>query len=359
MVKSPGTARCIHRRFVWNLITGVAIIALTAGCGRLGKKNKPQQRLATNYSKQARPPLKSNNPLFLATAHWAKQYQKRPSDPKAALNYAKNLKALGSKGKALSVLASAYQLNPANGELASEYGRLALDLGRSGVAEPLLNQAMKSRRTADWRVLSALGTLNAKRGDHKKAQSYYLTALRQKPDSASVVNNLALSYALDGKAGSAEDVLRNAVAKGYNTARIRQNLALVLGLQSKNSEAQMIAQAIPHSPKSGKNNKGLRSTIKPAQLASASAKTPKSRVRADRTTTVSLPARRPVTRAQRVAASALHELKSPKSAVTRTRKAAPGAKPVALASARKATQPGVNAPTSGKAPKQALGAVLP
>ena len=259
MVKSPGTVRCIHRRFAWKLLTGVAIIALTAGCGRLGKKNKPQQQLTANYTNQTRPPLKSNNPLFLATEHWAKQYQKKPSDPKVALNYAKNLKALGSKEKALSVLASSYRLNRGHGELASEYGRLALDLGRSGVAEPLLNQAMRSKKTADWLVLSALGTVNAKRSDHKKAQSYYLSALRQKPDSASVYNNLALSYALDGKAGNAENVLRNAVAKGHNTARIRQNLAMVLGLQSKNSEAQMITQADTGSQKKNKNSKGLLS----------------------------------------------------------------------------------------------------
>ena len=350
MVKSPVTVRCIHRRFAWNLLTGVAIIALTAGCGRLGKKNKPPQRLTANYTNQARPPLKTNNPLFLATEHWAKQYKKKPSDPKVAINYAMNLKALGSKEKALTVLASSYRLNQGHSELASEYGRLALDLGKSRVAEPLLNQAMRSKRTADWRVLSALGTVNAKRGDHKKAQSYYLAALRQKPASASVFNNLALSYALDGKAGNAEGVLRNAVAKGHNTTRIRQNLAMVLGLQSKNAEAQMIAQANTGSQKKNKNSNGLLSAAKPKQLASATAKIPNNRARTDRITTASLPARKPFNKTQQVAASALQELKNPKASVKRIRKMAPGAKPVNLTSASK---------VSTKKPKEVLGAGLP
>jgi Flp pilus assembly protein TadD len=282
--------------------------------------------------------------------HWAEQHRKRPADPKAALNYARNLKAIGSKAKAVSVLARTYQLNQGHGELASDYGRLALDLGRPQIAEPLLNQAMRSKRQADWRVLSALGTVNAKRGDHKKAQSYYMAALKKKPDSASVYNNLALSYALDGKAGEAENVLKKAVSKVQDTARIRQNLALVLELQNKSPEAQMIAQTGLAGKRVANNKNISRSLEKPVKVASATKETSKSRARADTITTASMPDRKPAIKTQRVAAKIQSKQIKTNSTRAHKGKPAPSAKPVKTASARKAVQPKPTAQAAKKVP---------
>jgi len=295
MVKSQGAVRSVHRRLAWKLLTGAAIIVLAAGCTRTGKKHAPGKQLAAfDYSKQGRrPALKPNHPLHIAATQWAREHQKKPANPVAALNYARTLKALGSKDKALEVLARTYQLNQGNNKLASEYGRLALDLGKVQMAEQLLNQAQRARGQTDWRVLSALGTVNAKRGKHKKAQSYYLAALRQKPDATSVFNNLALSYALDGRVGDAEDLLKRAVAKGHNTRRVRQNLVLVLGLQSKFGEAQKIAQADLNGDKVDNNVNFMREMVKPIKVASAKSATAKTkrkaRAKADTITTAALP----------------------------------------------------------------------
>ncbi len=56
----------------------------------------------------------------------------------------------------------------------------------------------------NWKTLSAQGTLAAKNGDHAKAQKYYQAALKKKPISSSVINYLALSYALDDRAKNVE-----------------------------------------------------------------------------------------------------------------------------------------------------------
>ncbi len=294
MVKSQGAARSVRHRLAWKLLTGAAIIVLAAGCTRTGKKHAPGKQLAAfDYTKQGRrPALRPNHPLHIAATRWAREHQKKPADPVAALNYARTLKALGAKDKALEVLARTYQLNRGNSKLASEYGRLALDLGKVQMAEQLLNQAHRARGQTDWRVLSALGTVNAKRGKHKKAQSYYLSALRQKPDATSVFNNLALSYALDGRVGDAEDLLKRAIAKGHNTRRVRQNLALVLGLQSKFGEAQKIAQADLNEDKIDNNVNFMRDMVKPTKVASAKSATAKTkrkaRARADTITTAAL-----------------------------------------------------------------------
>jgi hypothetical protein len=48
---------------------------------------------------------------------------------------------------------------------------------------------------------------------------------------------------LDGKAQNAEELLRKAVSSGHDEKRIRQNLALALGLQGKFAEARQYASA--------------------------------------------------------------------------------------------------------------------
>ncbi len=300
MVKSQGATRSVRHGLSWKLMAGAAILVLAAGCTRTSKKDSPQKRLAAfDYSKRAqRPALKPNHPLHIAATKWARVHQKKPADPAAALNYARTLKALGSKDKAMEVLARTYQLNPGHPKLTSEYGRLALDMGRVQMAEQLLNKAQRSKGQTDWRVLSALGTLNAKRGEHKKAQSFYLAALRQKPDATSVFNNLALSYALDGRVGDAEDLLKRAVAKGHNTRKVRQNLALVLGLQSKFGEAQQMAQTDLNGDKVDNNVNFMRDMVKTTKVASAKSVKPKTKgkdpAKTDRVTTAALPEKQKV-----------------------------------------------------------------
>ncbi|MCH8239783.1 MAG: tetratricopeptide repeat protein [Proteobacteria bacterium] len=298
MVKLQGEVCATHRKLCWKLMTVMAIASLAAGCANIGKKHTLTSQLSSiNYARQAqRPPLKPTHPLYLATTHWAGKHQKNPQDPTAALSYARNLKALGSREKALDVLARTYQLNPGHSELASEYGRMALSLGKVQLAEQLLNEASKDKRREDWKLLSALGTVNAKRGDHKKAQSYYLAALRKKPGATSVYNNLALSYALDGRAGDAETLLKKAISKGHNTPRVRQNLALVLGLQTKFGEATQMARADLSSDKAASDADYLKNMVKRTQIAIASKSAGKAKPKIDFTTTAALPAAKKTTR---------------------------------------------------------------
>lgn len=373
MVRSQGAARSVRRRLAWKLMAGAAILVLATGCNRTGKKDGPAKRLAAfDYSNQARrPALKPTNPLHIAATKWARAHQKNPSDPIAALNYARTLKAIGTKDRALEVLARSYQLNPGNAKLASEYGRLALDLGKVQMAEQLLNRAQRAKGQTDWRVLSALGTVNAKRGKHKKAQSYYLAALRQKPDATSVFNNLALSYALDGRVGDAEDLLKRAVSKGHNTRRVRQNLALVLGLQSKFGEAQKVAQADLTGDKIDNNASYMRDMVKTTKVARAKM-TAKDHTKTGAITTAALPKQK-----KKVAAAGKSTAQTPlprrkPSAPVKTASAAAKAKPTPKASrktqavkaqsrriAAKTAQPVVRHAPAAKATARNNTAVMP
>ena len=63
------------------------------------------------------------------------------------------------------------------------------------------------------------------------------------PDEPSVLSNLGLSYVLSKNLPKAEEVLRQAYATGRADARVRQNLALAIGLQGRFAEAEQIVRA--------------------------------------------------------------------------------------------------------------------
>lgn len=187
-------------------------------------------------------PMDAPKDAAAAVDYWSTAYGKNPHNEQAAISYAHALKADGSKDKALGILEQASFYNPDSKLLAGEEGRLALDLGQQDLAEKLLARANDPAHP-DWRVLNALGTLQAQKNDRAGAQGYFEKANRLAPNDPAVLNNLALSYALGGDAARAEALLRKAVASGTDVARIRQNLALVLGVEGKYDESQQVSAA--------------------------------------------------------------------------------------------------------------------
>jgi Flp pilus assembly protein TadD len=63
------------------------------------------------------------------------------------------------------------------------------------------------------------------------------------PGEPSVLSNLGLSYALSKDLTKAEETLRRAYGSAGADTRVRQNLALVVGLQGRFAEAESIARA--------------------------------------------------------------------------------------------------------------------
>jgi tetratricopeptide (TPR) repeat protein len=146
-------------------------------------------------------------------------------------------------------------------ELAGEYGRLALDLDQISLAKQLL-AAADSPTQPDWRIVSARGTVLAKEGKYDEAITYYERALTLAHDQPSILSNLALAYAMNGEPTRAEGMLRQASAADGNSPRIRQNLALVLGLQGKYDEAKLIASRDLSMDKATDNAAILRQVVK-------------------------------------------------------------------------------------------------
>jgi Flp pilus assembly protein TadD len=242
----------IDRRAGGALAAALTVAALLAACA--GQSGAPFAGPPVEQA-SATAPKTAGQPDDLAAA--AGTHQNNPTDPDAALAYARALRANNAKPEALAVLDRAAAAKPGDRRLQLERGLLALELGDAATAEKLLRQA-HDPKAPDWRLHSALGAALASRGKQQEAQVQLAKALALAPDQPGVLNNLALSYALDGKVAEAEQLLRKAQRSAGRTPQVQENLALVLGLRGRYEEARSAGQAALPPAKAEQNVAYLR-----------------------------------------------------------------------------------------------------
>jgi len=217
------------------LLTGVALAAAAlGGCKTIGSADttgsisSPAQRTEADWRREAET--------------LGDRFRANPRDPDVAIRYAQALRATGQRAQAAAVLETSALHNPENRALLGAYGRALADVGNFKQALEVLERA-HSPDQPDWRILSVQGAVMDQMGRHAEAQRYYASALKIVPDEPSVLSNLGLSYALSKDLRRAEETLRRAAAHGGADRRVRQNLALVVGLQGRFPEAESIARA--------------------------------------------------------------------------------------------------------------------
>lgn len=243
-------------------LAGLTASLLLSACSQTADLLPDAKVASKGDASEAAQPGAPQNELQKATAYWGQEFAKKPSELQPALNYARNLRALGEKQKALSVLQQAATFHDGDKDLASEYGRLALDLDQVNVAARMLEIADDPAKP-DWKVISARGTVLAKQGEYKQAIPYYERALSLSQNQPSVLNNLALAHAMGGDPKQAEDYLRRAsAAPNVDTAKMKQNLALVLGLQGRYDEAKSVTAGLPAAASGAQNVDVVRSIVK-------------------------------------------------------------------------------------------------
>jgi len=173
---------------------------------------------------------------------WGARYRANPGDAEAAIGYARALRATGERAQAVAVLEQASIRNPENRLLLGAFGRALADAGKYAQALSVLNRA-HTPDNPDWRVLNAQGAVLDQMGRHAEAQRHYSAALKIMPNEPDVLSNLGLSYALQKNLKQAEKTLRLAAAQRDANPTVRQNLALVVGLEGRFAEAKRIASA--------------------------------------------------------------------------------------------------------------------
>lgn len=224
-------------------LLALATALMLGACSQASEFGRSSDTTTAALSTGAQAADPNRSELEKATEYWGKEYQKDPRALKPALAYAKNLKAMGQKELALGVLQQSSIIHTQDRELASEYGRLALEAEQVSLASKLLAVADDPLKP-DWRVISARGTALAKLGKYGEAVPMFERARALDPNNPSVLNNLAMAMAANGQPDKAEELLRQALARRGDDAKIQQNLAIVLALQGRHDDAQQVGSQV-------------------------------------------------------------------------------------------------------------------
>jgi Flp pilus assembly protein TadD len=120
-------------------------------------------------------------------------------------------------------------------------GRVALVQHKPADAATFFDRAIAKGADAAF-VWNDKGVAYDQLRRHKEAQQAYRKGLAKYPTDSALRNNLALSLAMTHDFAEAETLLRGLAAEPGATARTRQNLALVLGLEGNAAAARRVSQ---------------------------------------------------------------------------------------------------------------------
>jgi Flp pilus assembly protein TadD len=181
------------------------------------------------------------SPPLAAAAFWAREADIDPTDAEAAIGLSQALRTMGNFDEAATALSKVLTINPDNVDGLMELARvqIARNQGFYAIEPARRAQALTPR---DWRPVTLLAVAyeQAQRDDEALAAHRQAQALA--PNNPTVLSNYAMYLAAHGDAAQAESLLRTAITLPGATIQMRQNLALVLGLQGRLAEAEKIAR---------------------------------------------------------------------------------------------------------------------
>ena len=120
-------------------------------------------------------------------------------------------------------------IEPDDGRVVGEYGKVLEQQGHSREALPFLKRAVQLS-PSEWSLHSALGVAYDQVDDHVSARAAYERALALKPGEGSVLNNYAVSRMLAGDYAAAKSLFAQAEANGAANPKIAGNLEKLAAL---------------------------------------------------------------------------------------------------------------------------------
>ncbi|QND21856.1 tetratricopeptide repeat protein [Rhizobium leguminosarum bv. viciae] len=226
--------------FTNRILQGAAaslIVLALAGC------STTKDRMTTGSVPKLTKPVEEMDATELrsATDRLGQAYEKNPRDPVTGVNYANLLRMNGRDTQALAVMQQVAIANPGDRNVLAAYGKAQAAAGQFQQALDTIGRAQTPDRP-DWKLVSAQGAILDQMGRASDAGQRYRDALDIQPNEPSILSNLGMSYVLTGDLRTAETYLRSAASQPTADSRVRQNLALVVGLQGRFPEAEQIAR---------------------------------------------------------------------------------------------------------------------
>lgn len=178
------------------------------------------------------------DPLARSVA-WGRERDLNPNDPVAGVKVAEALRQLGQYDQAAQTAETVLISQPGNVEAMLELGRAHIARGQAFYGIAALEKA-RDLAPSDWRPLSLLGVAYTAVRRTDEGREAWNRGLTLSPDNPDILTNAAIALVAQGDLAGAEVLLRRAAGQPQAALKVRQNLALVLGLQGKTAEAEQI-----------------------------------------------------------------------------------------------------------------------
>ncbi|MEM8616444.1 MAG: hypothetical protein AAGF20_05865 [Pseudomonadota bacterium] len=204
-----------------------------------------------------------SDPLTRA-AFWEREYRKGSGDVEVTVAFMRALRKINSHERVRDVAQAALPIHPDHYPLFLELGRSLMADGRLEEAVNVLARASDLAPADTATPIAALGLALDRLERHAQAQDAYEMALERAPNRVSTLTNYGLSLAISGQLDAAEAKLRQAAALPQATGQVRQNLALILGLQGKYDEMILVDPNAPRRTVEA-NRETLRLMMVPAR----------------------------------------------------------------------------------------------
>ncbi len=211
------------------------VVLALAGCA------KPQSATDPTITGAIANPVTQDD-FQKSAGYWGKRYQSNPKDKEAALNFAAAEQRLGDPQTAIGVLQAAALNAPGDRDILAALGKAYAAAGNLDQALATLQRAEDPAKP-DWKLMSAEAAILDQTGKNTDARKLYAEARTLAPKEPTLLSNFGMSYVMTGDLKQAEILLRQAEALPGADSRVRQNLALVVGLQGRFDEAEQIASA--------------------------------------------------------------------------------------------------------------------
>lgn len=234
----------LGRRLAAGLACGLALLAVSA-CG--GGKPVTDDEAVLQQNERASElvrvgnELRDKGDLISAAEVYSRAARADSKSPLPPALLGDTLRRLGRYREAEKVFRDALDRNPFSGLSLQGYGILMIETGKPESAIAMLTPAV-DEDAADHRVYNVMGIAYDKLGDHAQAQTQYMAGLEQKPDSRSLLNNMALSLALQERYDAAIDQMQKALRGNKDDPTYQLNLALIYGLAGRIEDASRVAR---------------------------------------------------------------------------------------------------------------------
>lgn len=211
------------------LLAGVAAVVLSACASNRGNMSADYSGLPAGQTQQSLGEL-------------AARYKSRPQDKGTIIHYAAALRAVGQSQQAVAVLEAGMAHHAGDPDISVAYAKALTAEGRFEQSLQVLDNTIRPDMP-DWNALLVKGATLDQLGRSAEARTLYAQALTIAPGEASIEANMGLSYAMTNELPAAEQHLRRAVQMRGATSQVRQNLALIVGLQGRFEECRALYAA--------------------------------------------------------------------------------------------------------------------